>query len=340
MASDITAIITKVRRLTRSPSPAQLTDADITEYVNTFYQYDIPEELRLFTLKRTLSFYTQPYVDTYATGTAQVSGLTDFKNDYITVSSPFYIAGNLAYFSQNREEFFNFWPINSFRATIGTGDGINNAFAGTLSQFPVIQNSVSFVSVDALNNGLILEDSPVDNDEGNLVEPGSTVIQGGINYVTGVYTFNFALNGVPTPPGNNQIVQAQTRPYVAALPTAVLYYDNTFTLRPVPDRPYRVTCDAYIKPVAFLSQSGGTLPTDPELDQWWQYLAYGAAKKVFEDRADLESVGNIMPEFQRQEDLVLRRTLVQRSTQQAATIYNTTGNMGWWGGNGWWGNYN
>jgi hypothetical protein len=333
MASDITTIRTKVRRLTRTPSAAQLTDADINEYVNTFYQYDLPEELRLFTLKQTLTFYTQPNKDTYTTGDANVPGLSDFKNEYITVSAPFYIAGNLAYFSQNREEFFNYWPINSFRETVATGDAVTVIFTGTLSQLPLIQNSLSFSSVNAANVGLIVEDSVIDNQTGNLVVPGTTVSVGTINYITGVYSVTFG-----SAPASNEIIQAQYRPYVAALPTAVLYYDNTFTLRPVPDRPYKVVCDAYIKPIAFLSQDNNTTPTEPELDQWWQYLAYGAAKKVFEDRADLDSVQQIMPEFERQQRLLLRRTLVQRSTQQAATIYNNTSSS-WWGYNGYWGNY-
>ena len=41
--ADLQTIRTKVRRLTRSLSPAQLTDAQIDEYINTFVLYDFPE---------------------------------------------------------------------------------------------------------------------------------------------------------------------------------------------------------------------------------------------------------------------------------------------------------
>jgi hypothetical protein len=67
--STLQAIRTKIRRLTRKPSVNQISNADIDEYVNTFIQYDMPEHLRLFSLRETHTFYTTPNVDTYATNT-------------------------------------------------------------------------------------------------------------------------------------------------------------------------------------------------------------------------------------------------------------------------------
>ena len=60
-------IRTKVRRLTRSPSPTQLTNDEIDTYVNDFLIYDFPQHLLLNTFRRTLTFYTQPNVDVYDT---------------------------------------------------------------------------------------------------------------------------------------------------------------------------------------------------------------------------------------------------------------------------------
>jgi hypothetical protein len=71
----------------------------------------------------------------------------------------------------------------------------------------------------------------------------------------------------------------------------------------------------------------------PELSEWWQYIAYGAAKKVFEDRMDIESIQSIMPEFKQQELLIQRKTLVQLTSQKAATIFDnqdgTRSNNNW-----------
>jgi hypothetical protein len=77
--SSLVAIRTKVRRLTRSPSTAQISDAQIDEYVNTFIQYDFPEQIRLSALRTVLTFYTQPGVDVYETSTDPNNALFNFK---------------------------------------------------------------------------------------------------------------------------------------------------------------------------------------------------------------------------------------------------------------------
>ncbi len=78
----------------------------------------------------------------------------------------------------------------------------------------------------------------------------------------------------------------------------------------------------------------------PALNEWWQFIAYMAAKKIFEDRMDMDSVQLIMPEFRNQMNLCNRRTLIQYTNDRVATIYtdqtNYNGNNGW---NGWGNNF-
>ena len=70
----------------------------------------------------------------------------------------------------------------------------------------------------------------------------------------------------------------------------------------------------------------------PKIEQWWQFIAYGCAKKIFEDRMDTDSVQQIMPEYMRQMNLVNRTSLVQQANERTVTIY-TTGRQYWgWGG--------
>jgi hypothetical protein len=96
----------------------------------------------------------------------------------------------------------------------------------------------------------------------------------------------------------------------------MLYFDDAFVLRPVPDKVYPVEFEVYRRPSELLAVNAS-----PELEQWWQYIAYGAAKKIFEDQSDMDSVQQIMPEFKQQERLVLRRTIVQQTNERVATIY-------------------
>jgi hypothetical protein len=354
------AIQIKVRRLTRSPSSAQLTDNDLNNYVNTFVLYDFPEHLRQFSLRTTFTFYTNPFQDVYPTDTASFVGVTtnplyDFQNLYLTIHPPVYIAGFSSYYTQSREQFFGIYPFLNSIASIGTtGNGATTSFTGVVNSQQAIvpnnatqnicllQNQVLFSSLATNGSGLALIDVPVVDTatgnptiNGNLYVPGSTPITpptvitpaNTINYVTGVFTINF-----PSAPASGAPINSQTVPQNASLPQALLFYDNKFIIRPVPDQPYRVNFETYIRPTALLATD-----QSPQLQEWWQYIAYGAAKKVFEDRSDQDSVQQIMPEFKKQENLCLRRTIVQYTNERVATIYtdqSQTGTYNGWGTGG------
>ena len=111
-----------------------------------------------------------------------------------------------------------------------------------------------------------------------------------------------------------------------------MYFQDYFTLRPVPDSAYRVEINTYRRPVDLLAVDGD----DPEIAQWWQFLALGAAIKVLQDRQDTDSIENIAPFFEEQKQLVLQRTVKQQTPQRVGTIYSQQsgaypGQLGYWG---------
>lgn len=308
--STLQAVRTKVRRLTRSLSPAVLPDADIDEYVNTFIQYDFPEHLRTFTLRQTFTFYCQPYIDTYQTSTVPGDQFFNWRNIYTTIHEPVFIAGERAFFSQDRDQFFSIYPRINQLNQVGTGDGVAVNFAGTLPARPVLRNQVLFNSIDANNVGMEVHDDGA----GNLIGDGN----GAINYITGVFNINWNVA-----PAQSQPVNAQAVPYQPSKPTSMLFYDSQLTLRPVPDQSYRVNFEVYVRPTELLAAN-----QSPQLEEWWQYIAYGAAKKVFEDRMDMQSIEMILPEYKTQERLVLRRSIVQQTGTRTATIYTEQTSLG------------
>ena len=310
--STLEQIRVKVRRLTRSPSSSQLTDSDIDDYVNTFVLYDFPEELRLKTLRTIFSFYTDPYIDTYENNTTDVDDqLYNFKNKYVTVHEPIYVAGNRASFSEDREEFYGIYPKVVNEVVEGTGDAATTNFTGTLDNVPVVRNEVLFNSVDTAGDPLKVYDDGDGNLEGD-VGAAST-----INYVTGAYDVTFSVA-----PDTDESVYSQTVPYSASRPIIVLFYENKFVVRPIPDKVYKIELEAYIRPTELLAAAN-----QPDLSQWWQYISYGAAIKIFQDRSDNQAVSELMPEFKRQERLALRKTIVQMSNERTATIYSGPGNV-------------
>jgi hypothetical protein len=373
----LAAIQQKVRRLTRSPSENQLTTDDLNNYINTFVIYDFPEHLRMFNLRTTFKFWTNPYQDVYPTdiasfGTASdamANPLYNFQNRYLTVHDPFYVAGFQVFYTQSREQLFGIYPLtNSIQSINRYGDGTTTQFSGfipLLGPGPnptfqrggacLIKGSVLFDSVDINRNGLSLVDVPVlDAVTGNptiwgnlypsssdaykqaLITPpmaSAPYIPGVdglfqfnyINYVTGQYVITFLI-----PPLAGQRINSQTIPQVVSRPQAVLFFDNKFIVRPVPNQAYQVNFEAYMRPTQLFQTN-----SVPTLEEWWQYIAYGAAKKVFEDRLDMDSVQLILPEYKKQETLCLRRTIVQNTNERVATIYTEQTNFGAGSGFGW-----
>lgn len=338
--STLAQITTKVRKLTQSLSQDQIADQTIYDYINTFVLYDFPEHLRLFNLRTKLSFYAQPFIDVYDTTkiTTPTDPLYNFLNNYITAHPPLFVAGYQALFSQSQEQFFAIYPKLQQISNIGIGDGVTTNFQGvvpsanplgfppppTLTQIqPFLQNQVLFGSTDINYNAATLIDSPINSSTGNLIVPNASApTYGTINYITGAYNITFPVAPLAGANVNVSVVQ-----YQPARPQAMLFYAGVFTLRPVPDQPYQINFEVYQRPTALLA-SGDV----PNLSEWWQYIAYGAAKKLFEDRMDMDSVQMIMPEFKMQERLILRRTIVQNTNNRTPTIYteqNASTSLGW-----------
>jgi hypothetical protein len=362
----------KVRRLTRSPSTQQLADQDLNNYINTFVLYDFPEHLRTFNLQSTFTFYTNPGQDVYNTDEASFAGainnpLYNFQNLYLSVSDPVYIGGYQQIYLQSRAQFYGIYPLLNSLSQVGSGNGTTGPFSGVVNsmqafipsnnftqQISLLQNNVTFSSYATLGNGAIIGQTLVDVplvdptsgfklNIGNLYDPNTAEYEtalrnpptllypvdpnalGFINYLTGQFTLNFTdATTFGTP------INAQTVPQQLAIPQALLFYANQFIVRPVPDQAYPVNIEVFQRPTALLATNQA-----PELEEYWQYIAYGAAKKIFEDRMDTDSVQKIMPEYVVQEALCLRRTIVQNTTQRTATIYEqqTQFNNAW--SNGW-----
>jgi hypothetical protein len=311
------AIRDKVRLLTRSPSPAQLSDTQIDQYVNTFILYDFPESIRLFSLRTTLTFYTQPNVEVYSTNTTtSTDPLYNFKNRYTAVHAPVYVAGVMSFYTQDRASFYLNWPMTNLIADTGlTGNGTTGPYIGTLTSAnsaPVMQNNVVFTTTDALGNAMTLVDTPASNLLGTLGVPGApSTVYGAINYITGVFNLNF-----PSTVSASTKIWSETIPYQAARPISMLFYQQSFHLRPIPDKAYAVTIEADVRPTELL------LATDvPGEEQWWQYVAYGAAIKIFQDRMDMDSVQLVWHEFERQQCMAARPSICQEVNERTKTVY-------------------
>lgn len=337
--STLSEIRKKVRRLTRSPSDNILSNADLDQYINTFILYNFPQSIRAYNLRSTFTFYTQPNVDVYETEPTDVTNaLYNFKNKVVAIHPTVYISGVPAFYTQSVDEFYgNYSKYKQITNQVGITDGTVGPFTGTIPGGPLLQRNVMLSTIDVNDVARTVVDWPfvgtgagAGNNVGLLSYPNTPVTSafdanalGFVNYLTGQYEVEF-----PTGTVDGNVITAATVPYQAGQPTSMLFYDQKFTLRPVPDKAYSVEMQVDIRPTELLSQN-----QEPNLAQWWQYIAYGAAKLVFEDRMDLDSVGQIYPEFKRQQEMVLSSTATTLANERTSTIYTqgSRWNYGWWG---------
>lgn len=338
MLSDIR---TKIRRITARPSAAQISDAEIDRYINTFYLYDMPEHLKMESLRYNYQFTTTANICVY-----------DFPRDlYLTSMPPVYIGGYQSYMTQSRENFFRINPqLNFLQQSVYTGDGTDGSTGSYSGQFltntPIIPgfkpnppgaftaNAQNLIEARYLNwnvlvsalgapdptSGIAPSITLIDDGLGHLIsptDPGTTVAtgfvyRGTINYVTGAINITLFPTTIPT--GN--AINVQYVPYVASRPQSVVFFQDQFIVYPVPDQAYTVSFEAYKTPAALLSST-----QDPQLKEWWQMLAYGAADKIFSDNADFENLQKYRPLLDEQMRLCLRRTIVQQTSERVATIF-------------------
>jgi hypothetical protein len=173
------------------------------------------------------------------------------------------------------------------------------------------------------NYGLLMQ--PGKAPFGNLALPASpdpinqySTTQNTINYLTGTINVTFPSN---IPPGNN--INVSCFFFQSGLPRAMLFYNNTLTLRSVPATQYLVELDGYLTPAAFLN-SADAIP----FGYMSEYIARGAARKILADTGDKEQFGSIMDPssneamFREQEILVWKRSQRQWTATRTQTIYS------------------
>jgi hypothetical protein len=344
LPNTLSDIITKVRRVTGRPSSTQISDAEIVKYINTFYIYDMPEHLKMESLRYNYQFTTTANIPVYDMPT----GI------YLTAMPPVFIGGYQSYMTQSRENFFRINPsLNFLQQSIYTSSGALAYSGQFLTQTPIIPgfktnppgaySAITSMPAKFLNwnvlvsalgssvgiiSGIAPSYSLIDDGQGNLFAPTDTSLvtpRGSINYITGALSIiNFVdSSGTPVtiPIGNS--INVQYIPYVASRPQSVVFFQDQFIVYPIPDQAYTVSFEVYKYPADFTVASNGTFDggLTPQLTEWWQLLAYGAADKIFSDNADFENLQKYRPLLEEQMRLALRRTIVQQTAERTATIY-------------------
>ena len=367
-----TYIETKVRRLTASASEAALRSIDIQQAVNRFYSNDFPYAIKLDQTRQVYKFLTIPNVDRYPVDVNNLMGFRApvyfqgilgnmFKNrdqlfnlypkyptqyqpiggDGVTTTFTFNLFGNnVNPFPQNN------FGILSTQLVIGGIDVNGNPIriiddgGAVVNSYGVGANTTSgrllFIQQNNVGNNVYLDAM---NDQQPAIPPLSPLpvpsppvsltpqYCGTVNYITTDITVTF-----PVAPAAGTMINVWAAQYQTGRPYNLLFWNNEFTIRPVPDNIYLVEVEAYQTPAQFLATTD-----NPVVNQWAQYIAYGAAMEILRDRQDMEGVQNLKEGFDRQEALVLERQAVEEIFVTNITLFNSTQRgygLGWGIGQG------
>lgn len=333
--------IVYVRRIIKQPNPETISDSTIGDYLNRFYVYDMPARIQLFEMKTQYTLELTPNVDQYNAPITYLPGgaVIPTFNSYLT---PAYVDGYQIVMQQSHDQWMKLFPNRVYNSYQQNGTGITGPYAFDLYEPPVIQghrdfnlqppgntvnpgglqeglltSSVYVTAIDVNGNLNTAQDDPESATSGNLIQydplnpQDSPSIVGTVNYLTGAISVTFLYN-IPA----TSAINTQSIPYTAGRPQAMLFFDNTFSFRPIPDKPYLFQIDAYYNPAAFLNTSNAF-----PYRYMTEYLARGTARKILQDYGDVEQMQLYEPMFREQENFVLRKTYRQVSNTRVATIF-------------------
>ena len=263
-------ILSKMRAITGTPSQDQLSDNQMLAYANNYLVYTMPHELKVQIENQFLQFKTVVGQSVYS-----------FPGTFLTDSPGAYADGFPLIFYEDPDIFYQDWPQQYNVDSVATGNGSLSTFTGNTQGFPLVIGT--FFITDGTQ---VLQD----NGSGVLTGNGS----GTINYTTGAFSATFM-----AAPIASAVIYAKYIAFQGNRPQGVLFFNNQFTLMPVPDQIYQIQMQGFSIPTALVL---GATPLQPE---WGPLIAYGGALEIFSDRGDTENVDRYIPMLKRYENVAL-----------------------------------
>lgn len=318
MGKTLQNIRDKVRNLTSRKSEVQLSTSQIDFQINSYYQTEFPQQMRLLDLRQTYIFQTIPNVATY-----------NFPPDqFQSVEPPCFVAGYTVYFTMNKAQFNALWPQLQVNEVDDQGNGTPTNYSFTTQQRPITQGTLIVSAPTSFNTAAQLVDAfgslyTVADANANI----TTDPRGTVDYQNGQITITDSGFGTSIPLGNP--ITCQYIKYLASRPNLIYYYSNQISLFPIPDQVYEVSLTVYKIPTQLLDETDvpkfaiqpALNQPDQDISEWWEALAYGAAMKIYENNMDLDGMEAMEKLLERKLNLIRRRTWYQMASQRTSTIY-------------------
>lgn len=282
----------KVRQVTGRYSPQELSNEQLDEYINKYFQFTFPAELKLERMHTYYDFLTVANQQSY-----------DYPAGFVNFEPPGTIDRLSLLWYQEPSSFYDNNPENIARQTIATGDGATVAFNATAGNFPILPGTAVIT-----DDTEVFEDTNTDFSASPVNIAGSLGGTATLNYETGALSVTFN-----TAPSSGQNIYFSYIQFQAGRPTAVLAYNNQFTFFPVPDTAYRFRAKAYANTLVITAAGANAASfvnaTDkPLLEQWGPCIAYGTSRDIHADKGEMDAYAEVTALYKEQLAYVLNRT--------------------------------
>ena len=277
----------KVRQVSGRLSSTQLTNQRLDEYINNYYVFSLPNELKLEREHTYYEFNTTALTRDYT-----------YPSGYVNFEPPVWLDGADLLFYQDPTIWFEENPIQIARYSVGTGDGVTSAYSFSVNPSIVPGSAI-------VTNGTL---TATDDSVGGWAGDASA---GSIGYTTGTITVTFS-----SPPASGTTIVFSWEPYRAAKPNSVMLYNNQFRFFPTPDTVYRCRVKAYRLETAM------TAATDtPRQEEWGPAVAYGAARQIVSDFGEQDKYAEITALYKEQLAYIMRRTHQSLLNERARPMF-------------------
>lgn len=263
-------------------SPNDISDDELNERINKFYQFTFPAEVKLDRNRTYYEFLTTPNQAYYTPSSSYTNFEPPATIDMMELS-----------WYQEPAIFFQNNPHSVSTTYPWTGDGVTVNFTTTISGVYIFPGTLVVT-----DNVEVFEDITDTYGTADIWITGSGGGTASVNYSTGVITAGFAIA-----PASGQKILLSYTPFTPGQSQACLYYNHRFQLYPVPDTSYKIRVKAYQIPDEL------TLSTDrPLLDQWGLCIAYGTARDLLVDYGEMDSYADVTVLYKEQVSYVINRT--------------------------------
>lgn len=305
------AIRLKTRRITHRISEHHLSTRHLDQIINSAL-CDLHRDIRLLEMETYFSLYTLPGVNYYDLRCIPVCR-KNFKStamdSYDAFGSPVTIDGNSCMkWVQFLDEYKHICTSSTLVEKSITPDQSSGSIQVSLGK-PINPFSLFIFYRTMSGEDVIINDIPSCKNRGSLCMQTfqESDLEGYIDYRTGLISFKPKF---PVDINTKIIVRAEYSPL--GIPHNIFKYGTGFLLYPTPDKVHHIKMKAMYRPILLLA----TGEFDFIIEEYWQYLAFDAAKKLFEEEHDTNGLNDILPAWNEQHLYIKRRKSNQRNMQR------------------------